>query len=149
MTSAIFRKQASSLVPVDEEGRALLAKIKDGRDVECEVIQRRNPRHHRLLFAMIKMLRDNTELFEGKDTEIVLTALKLATGYVRTYVDRTTGNTVMVPLSISFASMDQTRFSEWFDCAVHQIAERWFPGSDAETIRSEILAMVDPMRGAA
>ena len=33
MTEVILRKRGASLVPVDDQGRELLAKLKDNRDV--------------------------------------------------------------------------------------------------------------------
>lgn len=140
----ILRKRGNSLVPVDEHGRDVLSKIKDGRDVGCDVIQRRNPRHHRLYWAMLKLLSEHTDTFAGKDPEIISIALKIATGLVKAFVDQETGKTVMVPLSISFAAMDQTKFNQFFDAACKTISERWFPpGTTSEDIRRELIRMTD------
>ena len=140
----ILRKRGASLVPVDDQGRELLAKLKDNRDVGCTIVAHRNPRHHRLYWAMLKLLSEHTELFDRKNTELISIALKLATGLVRTFVNQDTGETVLVPLSISFAAMDQTRFNEFFDKACAVIANRWMPpGTVAEDVRRELIEMVD------
>jgi hypothetical protein len=151
LSEAIFQKRPPrysgevGLFPVDEDGVELLhRKIKDGKQVAVAVTQRRNPRHHRLYFAILKFLSEHTETFAGRDPEIISTAVKLATGLVKTFVDVETGRPVMVPLSISWGAMDQTRFNEFFDRACDVIANRWMPaGTTSDAVRDELLAMVD------
>ena len=41
MTEIILRKRGASLVPVDDQGRELLAKLKDNRDVGVTIVQHR------------------------------------------------------------------------------------------------------------
>jgi Protein of unknown function (DUF1367) len=149
MTDVILRKiklpnGLPALVSVDDEGADVLTKLPVGRDVGANIVQHRNPRHHRLFFAMVRLLREHTEMFAGKDTEIITTAIKLATGLVKTYVDRAKGTTVLVPMSISWAKMDQTRFNKFFDAACTTIALRWFPeGTLPDDVRRELISMVD------
>jgi hypothetical protein len=148
VTDVIMRKSVlagrAALVPVDDDGCALLAKLKDGRDVGVTVTQHRNPRHHRLYWAMLKFIRDHTDTFEGKDLKIISTAVKLATGLVDSFVNQNTGETVLVPKSIAFAAMDQMRFNQFFDAACITIANRWMPpGVTPEEVRRELLLMVD------
>jgi hypothetical protein len=144
MTDVIMRKQGNSLVPVDDQGSELLAKLKDGRDVGVTVTAHRNPRHHRLYWAMLRFLGDHTDIFAGKDLHMISTALKLATGLVQTYIDQDTGKTILVPRSINWASMDQTKFNRFFDNAVIVIANRWLPeGTLPDDVRRELIEMVD------
>lgn len=151
MSEAIFIKRRSlaagevGLFAVDDEGRELLGRIKDGKQVGADVIQRRNARHHRLYFAMLKFLSEHVDMFAGRDVELISISLKLATGLVRTYVEAETGKTVMVPLSISWGAMDQTKFAEFFDAALVTICTRWLVGSDVEEARAEIERMADPI----
>lgn len=150
MVEVILRRRAAAHVgeagffPVDEQGVNVLGKISMGRDVGCEVIQRRNPRHHRLLFGAIKFVREHCAMWEAASTDTVLVALKLATGFVDTYVDKETGKAVMVPKSVAFAAMDQTEFNPWFDDACRVIARRWMPeGTTPESVRDELFALID------
>ena len=105
--------------------------------------QRRNPRHHRLYWAIVRFVGEHVEQFHGKDRDLVSTALKLAVGLVRVYVDQDTGTTIMVPKSIAWGAMDQTKFAAFFDDACNAISQRWMPGNTPEEIRNELLAMVD------
>lgn len=150
MTKAVFRKRGATLVPVDDEGRELLHKLKDDRDVMVEVRRARNPRHHRLYWALVNFVKlhavnsDGEALFENADLEIIHTAIKIATGFVRTFIDTTTGKTAFVPQSIAFESLDQTQFEEFFNAATTVIASRWLPaGTTPEDVRRELILLVD------
>ena len=145
-----MRKKGSCLIPVDDDGIALLSRLKDGRDVGCSIVQHRNPRHHRLFFAIVKFVQmhavdaEGNSLFEHTDTETLKAAIKLATGYVRTFVDMETGRMVAVPKSISWGAMDQNEFAAFFENACNVICKRWLPiGSTPESVRNELILMVD------
>lgn len=155
MTEAIFRKRAAragefGLFPVDDEGGELLHKLPRDRDVGIEVKRHRNPRHHRLYFAILNFVKmhavnaDGEPLFENADVDIISVALKIATGHVRTFIDTTTGKTAFVPKSIAWAAMDQTEFEAFFKNACDVIAQRWMPpGTTSESVRDELILMVD------
>lgn len=148
MTEVILRKTNIAgrpcLVSVDDEGADLLHKLKDGRDVECGVVQRRNPRHHRLYWAAVKFVSMHCPMFAGVPLNKIHVAIKLATGRVDTFIDATNGKVCYVPRSISFSAMDQTLFNQFFDDAVRVIADRWMPaGTTPEAVRNELLEMVD------
>lgn len=156
MTEIILRKRAArageiGLFPVDEQGVEVVGKIREGRDVGADVIQRRNPRHHRLYFAILQFAKmhavdenGNALFSQHTDPELISTAVKIGTGYVRTFIDHSTGKTVMVPKSIAWAAMDQTEFGPFFDRACEIIASRWMPlGTTTEDVRQELIRMVD------
>lgn len=155
MTKVIMRKRAArtgeiGLFPIDEEGIELLAKLPRDRDVGADITQHRNPRHHRLYFAILQFVKQHAvnengeSLFANLDMDTMSDTVKIAVGYVRAYVDRNSGRMIYVPKSISWAAMDQTRFNEFFDLACKVIADRWMPpGTTAEEIRRELILMVD------
>jgi hypothetical protein len=149
MTEAIFRHREAragelGLFPVDDEGAELMRGIKVNRDVSANVIQRRNPRHHRLFFAILNFVKMHCPRFENATTEQIKTSIKLATGHVDTAVDIASGEVVRVPRSIAWAAMDQTKFNEFFADACNAIAQRWMPaGTTAEAVRRELIEMVD------
>lgn len=144
MTKIVCRKVGRSLVPVDDEGFEAIAKVKDGRDVTVECKMARNPRHHRLMFAVFKFVKMHSETMADASIEQIKTAIKLATGHVDTFVDCQSGQTVYVPKSIAFEAMDQMAFNQFFDAAVNVICNRWMaPGTTSEEVRREIILMVD------
>lgn len=140
MSQAVFRRRGRTLVPVDRQGLDLLATVGNERDVVIEVKARRNPKHHRLLFAILKVMVEHSASFDS--TEQALVALKIATGEVDVHVNER-GRAFFVPRSISWGAMDQTRFKQFFDRAVHVITRRWMPpGTREQDVRAEIEAMV-------
>jgi hypothetical protein len=145
VTQAVFRRRGRTLVPVDRQGLDLLATIGNERDVVVEVKARRNPKHHRLLFAILKIMVDHSASFDS--TEQALVALKIATGEVDVHVNER-GRAFFVPRSISWGAMDQARFSQFFDRAIYVITRRWMPaGTQEADVRAEIEAMVAPPDG--
>lgn len=150
MAKAVFRKKPQGFVPVDDEARELFSRAKDGRDVLIEVTLARNPRHHRLFYAILNFCVMHAVAENGEarfaTIEEAKTAIKIATGEVDPYIDAETGKTFFVLRSISYASMDQVRFAAFFDRATFVIADRWMPaGTTAETVRVEIEAMIEPV----
>ena len=141
---AVFRKHGTSLVPVDDEGLAAVRKLPEGRDVVIDVKRARNPRHHRLYWALINFISMHSPRFEGVSLDKIHVALKLATGFVDTFIDVETGHACYVPKSIAYESLDQTAFSAFFDDACTVIAQRWMPaGVTPKDVRDELIRMVD------
>jgi hypothetical protein len=136
------RTGASGLVPADVMAEELLATVPDGREVLVTVRRARNPRHHRLLWALLRKVVENSE--QWADERALLDSLKLATGLFEARM-AFNGIPFAVPASISFAAMDQGRFSEWFDKAV-TILSRDVLGCAPEELRAEVEAMLGEPR---
>lgn len=99
----------------------------------------RSVQHHRLLFALIGMAREN---FDGElSIAAVLDVLKLKTGHVR-ITQLPSGELIMAPASISFESMDQDPFNAWFPRAVDVIAREFLNGADPLAVTREAHARV-------
>lgn len=153
MSDVIMRKTMLAgrpcLVPVDDDGIEYMARIRNNRDVGVKVTQHRNPRHHRLYFAILKFVREHAviegeHIFEDADQEMISTAVKMATGLCRTFIDTESGKAVMAPRSISWGAMDQTEFAPFFQKACDVICKRWMPaGTTPEDVRRELILMVD------
>ena len=151
MTEVILRKRGNSLIPVDDQGRELLAKLKDNRDVGCSIVAHRNPRHHRLFFAIVKFVQmhavdaEGNSLFEHTDTETLRTAHQARHRAPCAHMSIwKPAQFVAVPKSISWGAMDQTKFNEFFEHACNVICQRWLPpGTVSEDVRRELIEMVD------
>lgn len=142
----VLQKRNGALVPVDDEGFEILAKIRDGREVMCEITQSRNPKHHRLFFAILKFMVEHTDI---DSIERAKNMIKIATGHVDDII-ASNGNVHYVLRSINWESMGQDEFSAFFDKAVDKITTRWLPeGTSADDVRREIIALCDGpmMRG--
>jgi hypothetical protein len=144
VTKIACRKNGKSLTPVDDEGLEVLARLKDGRDVMVDVTAARNVRQHRLAFSIFRFVKMHCELFEDASIDEIKDAVKLATGFVRRYVDADTCQTFYVCRSISWAACDQTEFNRFFDAAIDVIANRWMhAGITPEDVRRELILMCD------
>jgi hypothetical protein len=153
VTKAIFEVRFSrhtselGLFAIDAEGADLLAAMRLGREVVVEVKQARNPKHHRLYWAMIRFIRMHSPVMAGFPEERIHEQLKLRCGLFEQFIDLESGKVITRVGSIAWESMDQTSFNIFFDNAVEVIL-RWMPPrTTAQAIRAEILEMVSP-RGA-
>lgn len=144
MPKAVFSREringVACIVPMDEDGQLMLAAWPMGKRVMVDVHVPRNPGHHRLMFAIFKMLADSG-LWDG-DQEAFLDWAKYATGWVRVAVSHT-GQAITVPKSIAFESMDQTAFRDFFDKLMAAVVERLLSG-DGDNFRA-IAARLETM----
>lgn len=138
---AVMTKRGGVLIPADAEGRSIIDALREGKDVMVEVKPARNPRHHRMFFALLNLLVENTEAFDS--VEGALTAVKIACGEVDPIIDQTTGKTFWTLRSIAFEKMDQARFNRLFERALHIICDRWLVGTDTDQLRSRVFEIVD------
>lgn len=134
----LARRTASGLIPADTQAEEELRRVPVGKPVYIEIKAARNPRQHRLLFALLKMLV-NAGAFPTTDAALI--AVKFATGMIDSIVMSPT-ETQMIPKSIAFANMPQADFGIWFDAALKAVSERWLPGVSDESLRNEIEEML-------
>lgn len=141
MESALFIRRFNSLVPTDEEAQAVLGKVKMGESVTVEIKRARNPRQHRLYWALIG------KLFEHQDTYTTQkqysNAIKCAVGWCDT-TELTNGKLMMVPKSISFANMPQSDFEPFFEKVLDLVTTKIWPNLAKEELRQEIEQMITP-----
>lgn len=122
MPSLFAKKSGQALWASDRRTKDTLDKIKEGAIVRVDVKQPRNAAHSRKYWAILHIVADNTEVYD--DAESLHEAIKLRLGmYDVEVVDVPGGKPVpMVRFqSISFASMDQLRFRDFYDRAMSVI----------------------------
>jgi hypothetical protein len=134
----LARRSTLGFVPADTAAEAEFKRVPIGRVAYVEIVTARNPRQHRMLFALLKMLV-NADAFPTIDAALI--AVKFATGMIESIVMSKT-ETKMVPRSISFANMPQSDFQGWFDAALKAVSERWLPGVTDKELRDEIEEML-------
>lgn len=134
----LARRTPSGLIPADEQAVDELRRVPVGKPVYIEIKAARNPKQHRMLFALLNMLV-NAGAFPTTDAALV--GIKLATGLIDSVILSPT-ETQIIPRSISFANMPQGDFAPWFDAAIRAVCERWLPGLSDDQIRKEIEEML-------
>lgn len=90
----------------------------------------RNPGHHRKLFALLRLVADNSETYDT--IQRALYAIKVVTGHTQPAIDPLSGELTSVPDSISYASMDQDKFNEFYNQAVDGVLQHLLPGMPRE-----------------
>ena len=122
LRSRIFVKKNGGLFPGDVDASTAFAKMKDGAGYLVNLHRPRNISHHRKLFALLSLVQDHSDKWPTVET--LLDDLKISTGLFETRINAVTGIPYVVAKSISFASMAQDEFEQWFDRAVDLICKQ-------------------------
>lgn len=142
----LIKSAGGQLVPFADEDADVLKKIKTGSAVRCSITQMRNPRFHRLYFALLKFLFDiwseslPPQTYKGEVVQpsfdrfrrdiIILTGRYTAHYNIR-------GEVRLEADSISFAKMSQEEFerlfSETIDIGLRKVLNR--PDLTEERVR--------------
>lgn len=137
-------KYGNVLQPCEEAGLEELAKIPNGATVMVEVKRPRNINHHRLYFALVQIVFDNTDREKYASREDVHNALKISAG-IRKPLILANGEVATIPGSIAWGAMDQTRFAEFFDRVCDIIAKYVLPGLSDADLRARVSEMTGIM----
>lgn len=128
-----------ALYPADQTASEYIKKMKQGEYVIATVKRARNPKHHRKAMAIFHTLFLVQDRYATMGQ--LIDAIKIGTGHCDEYQIRRGRETltVVAPKSISFASMPQDAFSEWYDKAIRYIVTDILPGVSSEELQQEIL----------
>lgn len=133
-----FRKDLNCLRPVNSLADESLAKLKHGDVVALDFRKPRCLGHHRLYWALMQLVAEN---MDGEfSAEVVSDVVKIRAGHVT--VVKTAKGEVFLPASISFASMDQIQFNEFFDRALRVVVRDIIPGLNSDALRAEVEQIV-------
>ncbi len=133
----IFRKVADMAAPTDERGLKAWRKLKEGDLFWVETSRQRNLQHHRKFWAMCNFLAEHSSI---ENAEHIAGLLKLRTGHCD--VVETAQGTERIPRSISFASMDQRAFEEFYEACLRVIVTDIMPGVRREDLKRELEAFL-------
>jgi LPS O-antigen subunit length determinant protein (WzzB/FepE family) len=122
-----------ALIPQDQSGTDLLAKIPLGEDVVVKVMRDRSLPQHRLFWSVLRYV---AEASEWETAEKLLVALKLRLGRYD-LMKLPSGKVVPVPDSIAFSAMTQDDFQQFMDKSIALICSDVLPGVDSERLIAE------------
>ena len=134
----LFAKVGRALVPFDERGVELLHGLPEGKAVMVTIDKPRNPRQHRLYWALVKILHDNCIEFENSDPDDISRQLKIDCGAVDWFVHKPSGTKFGSPKSLKFESMAQDTFKRFLDRAIYVVCTQYLPGLAIEATRRQI-----------
>lgn len=105
-----------------------------GELVELDGKRPRNPQFHRMWWAMLNLMAQNSR--PAMTAEQLNFMAKVATGTGEWVKNPKTGIPLFMPGSISFAAMDQVTFKRFVQTAAAALCERFLPG----VVRDDLLA---------
>lgn len=120
-----------------------LGALKNDATYRLDIVLPKDKRSYeqlKLLFAMIKLIRDNTPVEPPLTKTGVLNVLKLQTGHVE-MTKLPSGAIHLAPSSIAFENMKQADFNPWFEKALGVMCRDFLPGLSVEAARREIEAL--------
>jgi hypothetical protein len=85
----------------------------------------RNLKHHNKFMALVSYIADNSDTYNTTATALI--AVKIAAGHCDFVPDPKNGGLVAVPRSISFKSMKQDAFEEFYKNALQGVADHVLP----------------------
>ena len=138
MVKFLLSRKLHVLFPVDESGEAVIRKFGMGEVLTVEVKRPRNLAFHRKLFAMLNIVLENQNHFKSVDDLLELT--KLRTGHCHTV--ETKYGQVKITDSISFASMDQDAFADFYNRACAWVIDEVIPGLSQQDLDDEVAAQL-------
>lgn len=138
MDRPLFQRTFDGFRPANETGQEFFAACKFGEVVELKPTKVRNGRYHRLFFAMIKLISENSE--PHISAKAALHFAKLATGTGELVAD-SRGEKHFVPGSISFAKMDQAGFETFVAAAIPPLVGRFMRGTAPDDVINEAMSL--------
>ncbi len=138
MASFMAVKRLNGLQPIDEVGEAAMRKLHLNDVVNVEIKRSRNQAFHRKFFAMLQIILQNQDHYKSMDD--LLDVCKLRTGHCRTV--QTRRGEVRIPRSISFATMDDTEFADFYDRACAWVVTEVIPGLERQALEEEVAAQL-------
>jgi hypothetical protein len=139
-----FVKTLGGWKPADPETEKANAAFALGEVCPVDIRKTRNPQHHKKAMAMLQLVYDNQERYPSFTA--FLDEIKLKCGHYREHVNykrNTEGeyvsSVVYIPESISFGSMDQAKFSGFYDKMVNVILTDILPGIGKDELETEVL----------
>ena len=118
-----------------------------GDELNAILTKARNPAFNRLVHAFGKVVSENIPMFEGMDSHRVLKRVqieaKIECAEVLLYAEGVGSFIQFLPRSLSFSSMDESRFKELFKLMCRHIAKTYWKDRTTEEIEAMAEIMVD------
>lgn len=134
----IYRRTLDGFAPANDDAALFFGKTKLGQLITLEGKRARNLKFHRLFFAILRLVSDNSN--PPISEKAALHFAKLAAGVGEVVTD-SRGEAHFVPGSISFGSMDQAGFDAFVQSAIPPLVGRFMAGTAPESVIQEAMAL--------
>ena len=138
MSRTLFRRTLTGFVPANDEAQEFFSRTKPNEIVELRGTKVRNGQYHKLFWAMLKLISDNSN--PHISTKAALHFAKLAAGVGEAVTD-SRGESHFIPGSISFAKMDQQAFEDFVQTAIPPLVGRFMAGTAPQDVINEAMAL--------
>ena len=125
------RRSGDKLVPITEWDREQLLDVPEGKDLSIKLTRTRSAKQHRLFWSLMQIVVDNHPYYLRP--EQMVEWLKLRLGYVEEVMFNN-GDMMTKLSSISFSSMGQSEFQDFFNKSLYVITTEVTPISRQELI---------------
>jgi len=131
----VMQKMEGRLVPVSGYDAELIDGLPLDKDLRCKITIARSDKQQRFYWVMLSKVVENTDSFST--TEALHFFIRVRTGFVD-HIKLHSGETVIVPESTSYGSMDGTRFKQYLDAALEVIVADVLPGTTITELMGEL-----------
>ena len=135
----IYRRTLDGFIPANDDANEFFGKCKLGQLVTMDAKQSRNLKFHRLFFAILKLISENSN--PHISPKAALHYAKTAAG-VGEFEPTGKGDELrFIPGSISFAKMDQQAFDAFVQSAIPPLVGRFMQGTAPDAVIAEAMAL--------
>jgi hypothetical protein len=131
----LCKKTLTGVGPTDDAGVDALKRFKLGEHVWIEVRKSRNPKFHRLYFALLNLTYSNQEQYTN--FEMFRKAVQIAAGHVDELITLE-GEVLLQPKSIAFDQLDELGFHSVFSETM-KVCARLLGNLDLHELELEVL----------
>jgi hypothetical protein len=135
----LYRYTPDGFRPYNDKAQEQAGKMKLGDVVELKPTRVRNPRYHRLYFAILKLISENSDPHLTPDAALYFAKVGAGCGE---WID-TGRKQLFVPGSISFASMDDEAFQAFVQASIPPLCARFMNDTAPETVIAEAMALAN------
>lgn len=131
MTDVYVVRRGNAFIAGWPDDQEKLKRVHEGEMIKVSFSKPRNAKFHKKYFALLQVVVDNDDRYEG--VEEVLHVMKLKLGHYDNIVN-TDGRIIYKPKSISFAKMDDIAFNDFYQKTVNKILKDFLKKWDEETL---------------
>lgn len=128
------------MTPASQHDADMLDALRPGETVRVTVKRPRNLKFHRKFFALLQaayQFEQVSDRYENLDQ--FLQSVKIAIGHADRHEAQIAGErcVILIPRSISFASMDDTEFERFYSATLDALLRRWLRGVSEDELERQ------------
>jgi hypothetical protein len=137
-----LKRIGNALYPSDGLSDSDLSDIPSGKRIKAVITEPRRQKPHRLYWAVLKIVCENTEHPVLSDRDRLHDLVKIKCGCVHLVRSGKTGELFQLPGSIAFDKMDDAEFRAFLDKALAFLCDEVIPGLGVDDLEEQARQMV-------